>query len=214
MSTTTKKAFRVTNTVSGADLGIHVAEDKRDALNVLARAASYEDAIANHVATHEPGDLCDYETAEVIRTASATEWEQSLRAAQMDGGAGVILVDGRRCYAEGPDLGESLSVRPINITATLHADGMGEGATEADYDGWVAYVCDRIDEESGHEVSVRAERYGVAGDDTVTTDDRGDDSEVREAVREALRSLWDSWCADGWNAWMAERAARDGEVVS
>ena len=44
------------------------------------------------------GDLTDYDTAEVIRPATAEERGASIEAAMHDGGAGVIDVDGRRCY--------------------------------------------------------------------------------------------------------------------
>ena len=46
------------------------------------------------------GNLCDYETAETIRPATAEERAESIDAAQWDGGAGVIEVDGRTCYVE------------------------------------------------------------------------------------------------------------------
>jgi hypothetical protein len=44
--------------------------------------------------------LCDYATGETIREATADEARASREAAEHDGGAGVILVDGRRCYVE------------------------------------------------------------------------------------------------------------------
>jgi len=44
--------------------------------------------------------LCDYDTAEVIREATEEEAASSREAAKHDGGAGVLLVDGRRCYVE------------------------------------------------------------------------------------------------------------------
>lgn len=47
------------------------------------------------------GTLMSYDTAETIRPATAEEREASIEAAKRDGGAGVILVDGRSCYAEG-----------------------------------------------------------------------------------------------------------------
>lgn len=46
------------------------------------------------------GALCDYETAETLRPATAEEAIESARAAEDDGGRGVIDVDGRRCYVE------------------------------------------------------------------------------------------------------------------
>ncbi len=44
------------------------------------------------------GDLMDYDTAEVIRPATQEERDASIEAAEHDGGAGVIAVDGRSCY--------------------------------------------------------------------------------------------------------------------
>lgn len=38
------------------------------------------------------------DTAETIRTATESESTASIAAAETDGGAGVILVDGRSCY--------------------------------------------------------------------------------------------------------------------
>jgi hypothetical protein len=42
--------------------------------------------------------LCDYGTGEFIRAATPNELHASIVAARGDGGAGVILVDGRRCF--------------------------------------------------------------------------------------------------------------------
>lgn len=44
------------------------------------------------------GTLHDYRTGDAIRPATATELADSLAAACDDGGAGVIMVDGRSCY--------------------------------------------------------------------------------------------------------------------
>ena len=44
--------------------------------------------------------LTDYNTAEVIREATEDEYDASVEAAKHDGGAGVIDVDGRRCYVD------------------------------------------------------------------------------------------------------------------
>ena len=44
--------------------------------------------------------LYDYDTAERIRPATADELAASIAAAERDGGAGVIEIDGRRCYAQ------------------------------------------------------------------------------------------------------------------
>lgn len=44
--------------------------------------------------------LCDYKTGEAIREATEAEAQASREAAKRDGGAGVILVNGRSCYVE------------------------------------------------------------------------------------------------------------------
>lgn len=46
-------------------------------------------------------DLYNYETGEYIRPATIEELRESIDAATRDGGAGVIAVDGVRCYAIG-----------------------------------------------------------------------------------------------------------------
>lgn len=49
----------------------------------------------------QPGTLHDYSTGEYLRDATQEETDESIAAARTDGGAGVILVDGRSCYVEG-----------------------------------------------------------------------------------------------------------------
>jgi hypothetical protein len=44
--------------------------------------------------------LCDYDTAEVIREATEEEAKASRETTKHDGGAGVVLVNGERCYVE------------------------------------------------------------------------------------------------------------------
>lgn len=46
------------------------------------------------------GRLVDYNTTAIIRAATAEEQGASQEQAKRDGGAGVIDVDGRRCYVE------------------------------------------------------------------------------------------------------------------
>lgn len=46
------------------------------------------------------GDLCDLNTTERLRPATRDELIASLEAAELDGGAGAIKVDGRTCYVE------------------------------------------------------------------------------------------------------------------
>jgi hypothetical protein len=46
------------------------------------------------------GDLHDYTSGSYIRPATEAERDASRAAAESDGGAGVILVDGRSCYVQ------------------------------------------------------------------------------------------------------------------
>ena len=46
------------------------------------------------------GSLMDEDTVEAIRPATDAELHSSVDAAKHDGGAGVITVDGRRCYVQ------------------------------------------------------------------------------------------------------------------
>jgi hypothetical protein len=48
-----------------------------------------------------PGELHDYRSGRYLRQATQQETDESIAQAKRDGGAGVILVDGRRCYVEG-----------------------------------------------------------------------------------------------------------------
>lgn len=50
--------------------------------------------------TTEP-TLHNYETGDFIRVATTDEFSASVAAAEIDGGAGVITVDGVRCYVSG-----------------------------------------------------------------------------------------------------------------
>jgi nicotinamide mononucleotide (NMN) deamidase PncC len=45
------------------------------------------------------GHLCDYNTGDIIREATAVEAEES---STQSGDEGVIVVDGRDCYVDGP----------------------------------------------------------------------------------------------------------------
>jgi hypothetical protein len=55
----------------------------------------------NDKATTTEGEtmkLIDYRTNEIIRDATPAESQASAETAQHDGGAGVIMVQGRPCY--------------------------------------------------------------------------------------------------------------------
>lgn len=60
------------------------------------------------------GTLMAYDTAETIREATSEETRASIEAAQRDGGAGVIEVDGRRCYVEGGETAVTYTVNMID----------------------------------------------------------------------------------------------------
>lgn len=45
-------------------------------------------------------NLFDYQTGEYLRLATPEETSASLAAADVDGGSGVIIVDGRSAYVE------------------------------------------------------------------------------------------------------------------
>jgi hypothetical protein len=75
-------------------------------------------------------------------------------------------------------------------------------ADEADFDAWVDYVQQHIEEECafGDDVTIDVDAFpfsgrGAGGDhDEIDTDD----DEAREAIEEALRTLWDNGCADNF----------------
>jgi hypothetical protein len=57
--------------------------------------------IVEHPSRQEShGDLRDYNTGSYLRPATAGEQKASRDAAESDGGAGVIEIDGQSCYVE------------------------------------------------------------------------------------------------------------------
>lgn len=82
-------------------------------------------------------------------------------------------------------------------TVKLTAYNMGPEATEADFDNWVEFVNERIDEKCGFSVEVDAYPFarGQASDD-ISVGPRGGD-ECRGTIVEALSTLWDDWCSEG-----------------
>jgi hypothetical protein len=52
----------------------------------------------NKMKSSSSASLHDYKTGEFIRFATAPELSASIEAGQSDGGAGVIVVDGRSVY--------------------------------------------------------------------------------------------------------------------
>jgi hypothetical protein len=78
-------------------------------------------------------------------------------------------------------------------SVTLYADGMGEDATEDGFDAFLSYVCEHIDEATGLDVAVEAERYGTAGATRV----RAGSADDEQTVRDAVEALWGRWCSEG-----------------
>jgi predicted DNA-binding helix-hairpin-helix protein len=84
----------------------------------------------------------------------------------------------------------SLDMKP---TLTLTAYNLGD-ATEADFDAFTSYVAEKIDDATGLNVTVEQHpfRSGPSTDTIVGATD-----EQQETIREAVESLWQSWCAQG-----------------
>ena len=82
--------------------------------------------------------------------------------------------------------------RQARVTLSPYNTGFSE---ESEWDAWVAFVCDRIDDAVGFEVDVCAEQWSsrvIVFDDLITGD-----AEARTIVREAIQILWEAWCAEG-----------------
>jgi len=67
-----------------------------------------------------------YDTGEELRDATPAELAESVEAARHDGGAGVIRVDGVRCYVEGPE--PLVSWRELRVWS-LDGDRLDEADT-------------------------------------------------------------------------------------
>jgi maltose-binding protein MalE len=83
------------------------------------------------------------------------------------------------------------------VTLTLGRSEALDG--EADFDAWVSYVTARIDAESGCDVTVEEHRTNNNQDDTISAavaTTRADGYPAKDAVREALLSIWEAFCAD------------------
>ena len=61
-----------------------------------------------------------------------------------------------------------------------------------EYDRWINFICERIDAKAGFEVLVQAKPFGASGSDTFAGDE-----ETVQILRDAMRVLWDEWCAEG-----------------
>ncbi len=62
----------------------------------------------------------------------------------------------------------------------------------SDWESWASFVADNIDETCGFEVAVDTYPFsrGPSKDDV-----SADTDEQEETIKEALRRLWDDWCA-------------------
>jgi len=80
-------------------------------------------------------------------------------------------------------------------TLILGRDGMG-GASEADFDTWVAFVCTNIDRACGFEVGVETRAARDVQTDAIL---QADDAKV-DIIREVKDALWDRWCSEGAQA--------------
>ncbi len=86
------------------------------------------------------------------------------------------------------------------MTASVHLSAADTGFDdEADFDAWVDYVSEHIDDACGFRVEVTAAAFtgrNATFEDEITA---ADDGQV-EAIREALRDLWDRGCAESFGA--------------
>jgi hypothetical protein len=83
----------------------------------------------------------------------------------------------------------------VSAALVLGRDGMGPDADEADFDAWTTYVCERIDAATGLDVAVEIRGKRDVQDNGYRADDP-------DALRDAVNSLWDDFCADA-SAWPA-----------
>lgn len=101
-----------------------------------------------------------------------------------------------------------------NATLILGRDGMGEVATEADFDAWVAYVCEHIDEATGLDVAVETRGKRDVQDDKILADGSGSGDSL--TIDEALGTLWEAFCASPelWPSSAHELADADGDQAA
>lgn len=76
-------------------------------------------------------------------------------------------------------------------TVTLGRDGMGADFSEDDFDAWVAFVSANIADRCGFDVDVEEAGERDVQVDLITNCDSDD----KEIIRDAIRSLWDTFCA-------------------
>lgn len=92
--------------------------------------------------------LHNYETGDFIRVAILDEYKLSVAASKIDGGAGVITVDGVRCYVEGePDTTEATETTETAANGAASAcgdpdctDGVVDGGEYYTHSGGIAQL--------------------------------------------------------------------------
>jgi len=93
----------------------------------------------------------------------------------------------------------------VEVTLTMGRDGMGGDTSEEDFDAWTTYVCDRIDDASGCDVTVEIRGRRDVQEDCI----RGGNEQMpgcqigytgNAAVHDAVQRLWEAFCADD-SAW-------------
>jgi hypothetical protein len=97
-------------------LSIRTSEQKANAFPYLPIDHLFAQAYATRVLKIETEEtkmaqLLRYSDAGYIREATEEELQASIEAAKIDGGAGVITVDGESCYVQGEDAAEDS--RPV-----------------------------------------------------------------------------------------------------
>lgn len=75
------------------------------------------------------------------------------------------------------------------IKVVVGRDGMGAGASDADFDAYVALATERLPEILGTQVDVSRQPEGGAQSDDVS----GAGYYGREAARDALARVWTEW---------------------
>jgi hypothetical protein len=75
-------------------------------------------------------------------------------------------------------------------TITISADGT-DCSSGDDFDTYVSFVSDRIDDRAGFTVNVESAPFGEGGADRIS----GADDAQRETIREAMQVIWQEWCA-------------------
>ena len=79
----------------------------------------------------------------------------------------------------------------------LGRDGMGELATEEDFDSWVWYVVAHINEACGFPLEVEVEVERRLPRDVQSDEYSHDTAAGRATLLEAVAELWDRWCSEG-----------------